>query len=93
MKDADGEWLESGTYNVELLYSSGLSTVLEATVQTPVSIRMPWFTPWNPPNGWVTTDLLFTWSTSTTPRPQALMCPTNPFVCWKYKLAPFPPWC
>ena len=38
MKDADGEWLESGTYNVELLHSSGLSTVLEATVQTPVSI-------------------------------------------------------
>ena len=38
MKDADGEWLESGTYKVELLHSSGLSTVLETTVQTPVSI-------------------------------------------------------
>ena len=51
MKDADGEWLESGTYNVELLHSSGLRTVLEATVQTPVSIPETWSTPWNPRNG------------------------------------------
>jgi len=38
MKDADGDWLESGTYTVELLHSSGLSAVREVTVQTPVSI-------------------------------------------------------
>ena len=38
MKDADGAWLESGTYTVELLHSSGLSAVREVAVQTPVSI-------------------------------------------------------
>lgn len=38
MKDTDGEWLESGTYSVELLHSSGLTAVLEATVQTPVAL-------------------------------------------------------
>ena len=36
MKDNDGQWLESGVYNVELLHSSGLSSTVEATIQTPV---------------------------------------------------------
>ena len=38
MKDAEGAWLESGTYTVELLHSGGLSSSMVATVQTPVSI-------------------------------------------------------
>ena len=36
MKDNEGLWLESGVYNVELLHSSGLSSTVEATIQTPV---------------------------------------------------------
>ena len=36
MKDNEGQWLESGVYDVELLHSSGLSTTVEATIQTPV---------------------------------------------------------
>jgi predicted transcriptional regulator len=37
MKDADGAWLESGTYTVELMHTkTGLSKHVVATVQTPV---------------------------------------------------------
>ena len=38
MKDDAGQWLESGAYTVELLHSSGLSSVREVLIQTPVSI-------------------------------------------------------
>jgi len=38
MKDNDGQWLESGVYNVELLHSSGLSSTVEARIQTPVTL-------------------------------------------------------
>ena len=38
MKDNDGQWLESGVYNVELLHSSGLSSTVEARIQTPVAL-------------------------------------------------------
>jgi len=38
MKGADGEWLESGVYTVELLHSSGLAAVRDVMVQTPISI-------------------------------------------------------
>ena len=38
MKDADGAWLESGTYWVELLHSAGFSHTVVATIQTPVQL-------------------------------------------------------
>lgn len=38
MKDANGAWLESGTYSVELLHSAGFSSTVVATIQTPVQL-------------------------------------------------------
>ncbi len=38
MKDADGTWLESGTYQVELVHSAGFSHTTLATIQTPVQL-------------------------------------------------------
>ena len=38
MKDADGAWLESGTYSVELLHSAGFSHTVMTTIQTPVQL-------------------------------------------------------
>ena len=38
MQDAAGQWLESGVYTVELLHSSGLTSVREVLIQTPVTI-------------------------------------------------------
>ena len=38
MKDEAGEWLESGTYSVELLHTAGPSFTTQATIQTPVII-------------------------------------------------------
>ena len=39
MKDAEGEWLESGSYTVELVHTTtGLSQRMSVAVQTPVSV-------------------------------------------------------
>ena len=38
MKDADGAWLGSGTYSVELLHSAGFSYTVAATIQTPADV-------------------------------------------------------
>lgn len=39
MKDAEGEWLQSGTYTVELMHTkTGLTQHVVATVQTPVTL-------------------------------------------------------
>ena len=61
MKDNDGQWLESGVYNVELLHSSGLSSTVEARIQTPVPCQANFPIPSKRPIALMPKDPLSIW--------------------------------